>query len=46
MVDSYSDRSIFAASLIRSGIQALLADAQNGWFEIVLADSLGRLSRD
>ncbi|CUJ81278.1 hypothetical protein PH7735_00001 [Shimia thalassica] len=46
IVDSYSDRSISGASLIRPGIQSLLADAQSGLFDIVLAESLDRISRD
>lgn len=44
--DSYSDRSISGASLIRPGIQALMADAQLGKFDVVLAESLDRISRD
>tara|TARA_R110000787_G_scaffold88103_5_gene187254 strand:+ start:62 stop:1804 length:1743 start_codon:yes stop_codon:yes gene_type:complete len=46
IVDSYSDRSISGASLIRPGIQALMADAQDRRFDIVLAESLDRISRD
>ena len=46
IVDSYSDRSISGASLIRPGIQALLQDAQARRFDIVLAESLDRISRD
>ena len=46
IIDSYSDRSISGASLIRPGIQALMADAQAGRFDIVLAESLDRISRD
>ena len=46
VVDSYSDRSISGASLIRPGIQALMQDAQAGQFNIVLAESLDRISRD
>jgi len=46
IVDSYSDRSISGASLIRPGIQALMADAQAHRFDIVLAESLDRISRD
>jgi DNA invertase Pin-like site-specific DNA recombinase len=34
------------ASLIRPGIQALLADAPRGMFDIVLAEALDRISRD
>jgi DNA invertase Pin-like site-specific DNA recombinase len=46
VVESYSDRAISGASLIRSGIQSLLADAQAGRFDIVLSEALDRISRD
>jgi len=46
VVDSYSDRAISGASLIRSGIQSLLADAQPGRFDMVLSEALDRISRD
>ena len=46
IVDSYCDRSISGASLIRPGIQALMADAQANRFDIVLSESLDRISRD
>ena len=46
VVDSYSDRAISCASLIRSGIQELLADAQAGRFDMVLSEALDRISRD
>lgn len=46
VADSYSDRSVSGASLIRPGIQALLQDAQERRFDIVLAESLDRISRD
>ncbi len=46
ILDSYCDRSISGASLIRPGIQALMADAQAHRFDIVLAESLDRISRD
>ncbi len=46
IVDSYSDRSISGASLIRPGIQALMEDAQTGQFEVVIAESIDRISRD
>jgi len=44
--ESYADRAVSGASLIRPGIQALLADALAGRFEIVLAEALDRISRD
>lgn len=46
VVESYSDRAISGASLIRSGIQSLLADAQAGRFDMVLSEALDRISRD
>ena len=44
--ETYSDRAISGASLVRSGIQSLLADAQAGRFDMVLSEALDRLSRD
>ncbi len=46
IVGTYSDRAISGASLIRSGIQSLLADAQAGRFDMVLSEALDRVSRD
>jgi DNA invertase Pin-like site-specific DNA recombinase len=46
VVDSYSDRAVSGASLIRPRIQALLTDALKGRFEAVLAEALDRISRD
>ncbi len=46
IVDSYHDRAVSGASLIRSGIQALLGDALRGRFDVVLAEALDRISRD
>ena len=46
VVESYSDRAVSGASLIRSGIQSLLADAQAGRFDLVLSEALDRISRD
>ena len=46
VVDSYSDRAISGASLLRPGIQELIQDAQRRRFEIVLAEAMDRLSRD
>lgn len=43
---SYSDRAISGASLLRPGIQELIADAQRGRFDIILTESIDRLSRD
>src|SRR5216684_9167826 len=46
VVDSYSDRAISGASLLRPAIQELIADATRGRFEIVLTEAMDRLSRD
>ena len=46
VVDSYSDRARSGASMLRSGLQDLLADAGHGRFDIILAEGLDRLSRD
>ena len=43
---TYQDRAVSGASLIRPGIQALLADALRGRFDVVLAEALDRISRD
>ena len=46
VVDSYTDRAISGASLLRPGIQELIGDATRGKFAIVLAEAMDRLSRD
>ena len=46
VVESYSDQAISGASLLRPGIQTLLADAQSKRFDVILAESLDRISRD
>lgn len=47
IVERYSDAAISGSSVIlRPEIQKLLADAQSGQFDIVLAEALDRLSRD
>lgn len=45
MVEIYSDRAVSGATLMRSGLQKLLRDAQAGRFDVVLAEALDRLSR-
>jgi len=45
VVDSYFDRAITGASMLRSGLQNLLTDASRGRFNVVLAEALDRLSR-
>ncbi len=44
--DCYKDRGISGASLMRPAVQMLLGDARAGRFQVVLAESLDRLSRD
>ena len=46
VVETYSDRAISGSSMIRAGIQSLLADAQAGRFDMVLSEALDRISRD
>jgi site-specific DNA recombinase len=47
IVERYSDAAISGSSVIlRPEIKKLLADAQSGQFDIVLAEALDRLSRD
>ena len=46
VVKRYTDRAISGASLVRPGIQALMRDAQAGKFDLVLTESLDRISRD
>ncbi len=43
---SYTDQAISGASLIRPGIQKLLQDAAAGKIDIILTESLDRVSRD
>jgi DNA invertase Pin-like site-specific DNA recombinase len=46
VVKRYTDHAISGASLMRRGIQALMQDAQSGKFDLVLTESLDRISRD
>ena len=46
IINCYTDHGISGASLIRPGVQMLMQDAAAGKFEIILAESLDRLSRD
>jgi DNA invertase Pin-like site-specific DNA recombinase len=47
IVGTYHDAAISGASVtLRPGVQALLADAQRGAFDKVLAEALDRVSRD
>src|SRR5258708_39270300 len=45
-VHEYSDQAISGATLLRPGFQALMRDALRGDFDVVLAESLDRFSRD
>jgi DNA invertase Pin-like site-specific DNA recombinase len=42
----YSDHGASGASHLRPGYQKLLEDARNGLFDVLLAESIDRLSRD
>ena len=46
VAESYTDQAISGASLIRPGIQKLLQDAAAGKFDIILTESLDRVSSD
>jgi Site-specific recombinases, DNA invertase Pin homologs len=47
IIETYADAAISGASMIlRPGIKSVLADAQRGRFDIVMAEALDRLSRD
>jgi site-specific DNA recombinase len=46
IVREYWDEAISGATLMRAGIQALIRDALGGSFNVVLTESLDRLSRD
>jgi DNA invertase Pin-like site-specific DNA recombinase len=46
VVQEFTDHAISGATLLRSGFQALMRDALNRSFDIVLAESLDRFSRD
>jgi DNA invertase Pin-like site-specific DNA recombinase len=43
---TYSDRALSGASMLRPGYQRLLADARDRQFDVVVAEALDRLSRD
>lgn len=44
--DTFADRAASGASMVRPGLQALLAAVREGRVEIVVAEGLDRLSRD
>lgn len=46
LIEVYSDHRLSGASHLRPGYQKLLADARADRFDIVVSESLDRLSRD
>ena len=46
IIDSYTDRAISGASLLRPGVQEMIADGLKRRFDVILTESLDRLSRD
>ena len=44
--EEYTDHAVSGATLLRAGFQALMRDALNRQFDVVLAESLDRFSRD
>jgi site-specific DNA recombinase len=46
VVEHYADHAVSGASLVRPGIQALMQDAPGHKFDLVLTESLDRISRD
>jgi DNA invertase Pin-like site-specific DNA recombinase len=46
LIQTYTDYAISGATALRPGYQALLADARAGRFDVIIAESLDRFSRD
>jgi len=46
VVETYADRAISGASLMRSGVQKLMRDARGRRFDVVISEGLDRLSRN
>jgi site-specific DNA recombinase len=46
VTQEFTDHAISGATLLRSGFQVLMRDALNRRFDVVLAESLDRFSRD
>jgi DNA invertase Pin-like site-specific DNA recombinase len=46
VVEEFTDHAISGTTLLRSGFQALMRDALNQRFDVVLAEALDRFSRD
>jgi site-specific DNA recombinase len=45
-IDAYRDAAISGATIFRPGYQALIEDAHNARFDVIIAEALDRLSRD
>ena len=45
-IQTYADRAVSGATLLRAGIQALMEDCMAGRIDLVIAEALDRLSRD
>jgi len=46
IVDEFTDHALSGATLLPGGFQAMMRDALNGRFNVVLAEALDRFSRD
>ena len=46
LINTYTDRAVSGATVLRHGYQNMLEDARNGAFDVVVAEALDRLSRD
>ncbi|MEZ0468782.1 resolvase, partial [Phaeobacter sp. SYSU ZJ3003] len=46
VIETYSDRAVSGASLMRRGMQKLLQDGRSGLFDVVISEGLDRLSRN
>jgi DNA invertase Pin-like site-specific DNA recombinase len=46
VVDTYADRAVSGASLMRADMQKLLRDGHKGAFDVVISEGLDRLSRN
>src|SRR5262249_15541927 len=46
LVQTYTDRAMSGSTTLRPGDQALLEDAENEAFEVLVSEGLDRLSRD
>jgi site-specific DNA recombinase len=46
VIETYADRAVSGASMLRPGLQALMTDALAGRFTVLIAEALDRLSRD